>query len=284
MTGKSRASAGQGGAPGGRRREPATAPAAAATGRAERPSQRFPEAPEVLVTGAATLGVPLSPRQVEQLEAYLDLLQRWGRTYNLTAILDRPAMRVQHLLDSLALVPHLPPTEPAAASAQAPEQALDRPAGAKPVLLDVGSGAGLPGVVVAVARPDWRVICVDAVAKKVGFIRQVAVELGLPHLHACHARVEALADQSDWQALAPQGARVITSRAFASLADFLAATGRLRSEAAGEWVAMKGVPPVEEIDALRLDDRYAHAFVDCIDLAVPHLEAQRCLVRVRFSP
>lgn len=219
-----------------------------------------------LAAGAAALGMTLSSSQLQALEHYLDLLDRWGRTYNLTAIRDRAAMRVLHLLDSLAAVPPL----------EAWRQ-RDRPdAHEGPLLLDVGSGAGLPGVVVAIAAPAWRVACVDTVGKKAGFIRQVAAELRLPRLHAFHARVEALPGDRGWRSLAPHGADVVTSRAFASLADFATATAAVRAPS-GAWMAMKGQPPDDEIAALRVrEPDLAPPRVQ--PLQVPGLPARRCLV------
>lgn len=235
------------------------------------PDGMDPAQPDYLREGAARLGVPLDTQAQSRLEAYLDLLQRWGRTYNLTAILDRPTMRVQHLMDSLALLPHLEPL----------------PAARSPVLLDVGSGAGLPGVVVAIAHPGRQVVCVDTVAKKVGFIRQVAAELRLPNLHAVHARVEMLAGDPGWQRLASQGADQIVSRAFASLDDFLHGTqGLLRPD--GVWLALKGQVPSEEIDRARTaaeQGRWGGVAggwrFEVVPLQVPGLAAQRCLVRVQ---
>jgi 16S rRNA (guanine527-N7)-methyltransferase len=135
-------------------------------------------------------------------------------------------------------------------------------------MLDVGSGAGLPGVVLSIVEPRWDVTCVDAVAKKASFIRQVAAELGLPNLRAQHARVEDLP--------APSGFDIVTSRAFASLADFVSLTGPLLSPA-GCWMAMKGKVPEDEMAGL--PDWVEVFHVE--QLEVPSLEAQRCLVWMR---
>jgi 16S rRNA (guanine527-N7)-methyltransferase len=219
-----------------------------------------------LATGAAALGLVLPASVLVALEQYLDLLERWGRTYNLTAIRDRAAMRVLHVLDSLAVVAPL----------ERWRAGHPGDAGRRPLLLDVGSGAGLPGVVVAIAAPAWQVACVDTVGKKAGFIRQVGAELRLPHLHAFHARVEALPADRAWQALAPEGADVVTSRAFASLADFLAATAAVRAPA-GAWMALKGqVPEAEIAEACLRDPALGPPFVE--SLSVPGLSARRCLV------
>lgn len=212
-------------------------------------------APSALATalseGAQALGVPLDAAQQEQLLAYLALIHRWNRVYNLTAIRDPQDMLTQHLLDSLALIPALRRLRP--------EGDLS--------LLDVGSGAGLPGVVVAIALPQARVTCVDTVAKKATFIRQVAAELRLSGLTGAHARVEDLA---------PAQADVVTSRAFASLIDFVHLT-RQHLAPNGIWLAMKGKVPTEEIASL-------HSEVDVFhveQLAVPGLGADRCLVWMR---
>ncbi len=187
-----------------------------------------------------------------RLEAFLGLLAKWNAAYNLTAVRDPAQMRTQHLADCLAVV--------------AP---LRRHLGAGRVarLLDVGSGGGLPGVVLAIADPAWDVTCVDTVGKKAAFVRQVAGELGLPNLHAVHARVETLA--------APPF-DVVTSRAFASLADFVAWTRALLAPG-GAWMAMKGKRPDDEIAALPADIEV----VGVEPLHVPGLDAERCLVWMR---
>jgi 16S rRNA (guanine527-N7)-methyltransferase len=193
----------------------------------------------------------LSPNPDPRLERYLALLARWNATYNLTAVRDPAEMRVQHLADCLAVVEPL-------------RRRLGRRAAR---ILDVGSGGGLPGVVLAVAEPAWDVTCVDAVGKKVAFVRQVAAELALPNLHAEHARVEALkAPAFD----------VVTSRAFASLADFVRLTRPLLVEA-GAWMAMKGKHPDDEIAALPPDTEVFHVE----PLTVPGLAAERCLIWMR---
>ena len=199
---------------------------------------------------AVELGVQLSAAQTDQLLRYLQLLQRWNGTYNLTAVRDPAAMLTQHLADCLAVLP-----------------ALARQAAAGGRLLDVGSGGGLPGVVIACALPAWDVTTVDAVAKKAAFVRQVAGALALPNLHAAHARVEGLRAEPF---------QLITSRAFASLVDFATLT-RDHLAPGGVWMAMKGRVPDDEIAQLPADIDVFHVE----QLAVPGLDAQRCLVWMR---
>ena len=191
------------------------------------------------------LGLAVSAEQVAALREYLDLLQRWNQTYNLTAVRERDAMLTQHLADCLALIPALQRRQPGR-------------------VLDVGSGGGLPGVIIAALLPDCDVTCVDAVGKKMAFVRQVAGALRLPNLHAMHTRVEALRSPAF---------DLITSRAFASLADFVALTARHLAPG-GVWVAMKGKTPDDEIAALPPSIEVFHVE----QLAVPGLDAQRCLV------
>lgn len=206
---------------------------------------------EVLTDGLERLGLALGPDQVDQLLAYLALLQKWNRVYNLTAVRDPAEMLTHHLLDSLAAV-----------------GPLRRHTGGRPLrLLDVGSGGGLPGVVIAIICPELDVSCVDAVGKKAAFIQQAAATLKRPNLRGLHARVETLG--------VGQGAGfdVITSRAFASLVDFTA-WSRPALNPGGVWMAMKGKHPAEEIAALPPDVAMFHVE----QLAVPGLDAERCIV------
>jgi 16S rRNA (guanine527-N7)-methyltransferase len=200
------------------------------------------------------LGLALEDRALTRLLDYLALLQRWNATYNLTAVRDPEAMLTQHLADCLAVVPSL--------------QRVSDPGGRR--LLDVGSGGGLPGVVIAVACPQWQVTCVDTVGKKAAFVRQAATELGLGNLHAVHARVETLR-------LPPFD--VVASRAFASLLDFVRLTRPLLA-GEGVWMAMKGRMPDEEIAAVADQAEVFHVE----QLAVPGLDAQRCVVWMRPLP
>jgi 16S rRNA (guanine527-N7)-methyltransferase len=209
-----------------------------------------------LEQAAHDLGLALSELQVTALLRYLDLLKRWNAVYNLTAVREPDRMLRQHLVDCLAVLPAL-----------RREQAA-QPAGAGQRLLDVGSGGGLPGVVLALVEPDLQVTCVDTVAKKAGFVRQVAAELGLRNLRAEHARVEALDASRPFD--------IITSRAFASLRDFVTLTRHLLAPG-GAWLAMKGAQPEDELAALPPDIEVFHVE----PLAVPGLDARRCIVWMR---
>jgi len=206
----------------------------------------------------ADLGVSLSLERQTLLARYMGMLQHWNSTYNLTALRDAPDMLTHHLADCLAVLPPLG------------RHLAERRAagGAQPArVLDVGSGGGLPGVVLAITMPQLEVTCVDAVAKKTAFVRQVAAELKLPNLRAQHARVETL-PAKPWP--------VITSRAFASLLDFVSLTRGLLAPG-GVWMAMKGKVPDEEIAALPSGVEVFHVE----QLRVPGLDAERCLVWMR---
>lgn len=187
-----------------------------------------------------------------RLQRYLALLFKWNAAYNLTAVREVAQMRTQHLADCSAVVEPLRRELGTAAAAR---------------VLDVGSGGGLPGVVLAIAEPSWDVTCVDAIGKKAAFIRQVASELDLPNLHAEHMRVEKIN-------AAPFD--VITARAFASLADLTALTRSVIAPR-GLWMAMKGKRPDDEITALPADVTVFH--VEPLD--VLGLNAERCLVWMR---
>lgn len=203
-----------------------------------------------LRSGVAGLGLEISDGRIRQLLAYLDLIQKWNKVYNLTAVRDPADMLTQHLLDSLAVV--------------AP---LRRQLGGAPAkVLDVGAGAGLPGIVLAVACPELSVDCVDTVAKKAAFLQQAAAELKLDNLRGLHARVETLAGPYD----------VVCSRAFASLADFATWSGGALKPG-GVWLAMKGKRPDTEIAALPPAIEVFHVE----QLAVPGLDAERCIVWMR---
>jgi 16S rRNA (guanine527-N7)-methyltransferase len=207
-----------------------------------------------LRAGLDALALDLTDAQVANLLDYLALIGKWTKVYNLTAVRDPEEMLTHHLLDSLAAVKplrrHLADS--------------GKPTGAR--LLDVGSGAGLPGVVFAICCPDLVVDCVDTVAKKAAFIQQVAVSLKLPGLRGLHARVETLAGPYE----------VVSSRAFASLVDFTQWSEAALAER-GVWLAMKGKHPVDEVAALPANVDVFHVE----PLAVPGLDAQRCIVWMR---
>ena len=201
------------------------------------------------------LGLSLSEAQVGALMEYLALIQKWTKVYNLTAVRDPAEMLTHHLLDSLAVINPLRQQ----LAALAPTEARRR-------LLDVGSGAGLPGIVIAICCPEIAVDCVDTVAKKAAFIQQVAATLRLPNLRGVHARVENLTDKYD----------VISSRAFASLVDFTNWSVQALAEQ-GIWMGMKGKHPAEEMAALPASVQVFHVE----QLVVPGLDAERCIVWMR---
>lgn len=207
--------------------------------------------PDTLIEQAAALGCTLSADQADHLERYLGLLAKWNQVHNLTAIRNPGDMRVQHLLDCLAVV-----------------GPLRRVVGIGPArVLDVGSGAGLPGVVLAVAAPELHVTCVDAVAKKAAFVTQVAAELALKNLRSEHARVEQLR-------LPPFD--LVTSRALGSLRDLVRLTRPLLKPG-GVWMAMKGVHPIDELAELATDAEVFHVE----PLHIAELAGERCLVWMR---
>ena len=203
---------------------------------------------EALAQGLAALDLPLSAHQQQQLLGYLALMAKWNRVYNLTAVRDPHDMLAHHLLDSLAAVP--------------PLQRHIAQHGSQ-TLLDVGSGAGLPGVVFAICLPALHVDCVDTVGKKAAFIQQTAAALALPNLQGLHNRVEKLEKTYD----------IICSRAFASLHDFTRWSAQALAPH-GSWMALKGKPPHQETAALPPTVRVVHTQ----PLTVPQLAAERCIV------
>lgn len=214
-----------------------------------------------LRAGLRKLALDLTEVQVGQLLDYLDLIQKWNKVYNLTALRDPATMLTHHLLDSLAVISPLrrvlaglarPIVESSTASFR---------------LLDVGAGAGLPGVVIAICCPEVAVTCVDAVAKKAAFVQQAAVALKLPNLRGLHGRVEAMAPGTG------EGYDIVSSRAFASLAEFTRWSGAALA-AGGAWLAMKGKVPDEEIALLPPEVKVFHVE----QLRVPALQAERCIV------
>jgi 16S rRNA (guanine527-N7)-methyltransferase len=200
-----------------------------------------------LSAGVQALGLNLSAEQQQRLLDYMGLIQKWTKVYNLTAVRDPAEMLTHHLLDSLTAIAPL--------SRHTKGQATR--------VLDVGSGGGLPGVVLAICMPELNVTCVDTVAKKAAFVQQVAVSLKLPNLRGLHARVESLSDPY----------QVICCRAFASLPDFVT-WSRSALVDGGVWMAMKGKHPQDEINALPEDVKVFHVE----PLTVPGLAVDRCMV------
>jgi 16S rRNA (guanine527-N7)-methyltransferase len=214
----------------------------------------MPSLEVALRRGVGVLELELSDAQISALLDYIALIQKWTRVYNLTAVRDPEEMLTHHVLDSLAVVAPL--------RRQLHSMGLDESIR----LLDVGAGAGLPGVVLAICCPTMVVHCVDTVAKKAAFIQQASVSLKLPLLRGIHARVESLTEPY----------AVVTSRAFASLADFtLWSKGALADQ--GVWMAMKGKNPEAEVAQLPAEVAVFHVE----PLVVPGLDAERCLVWMR---
>ncbi|WP_416191482.1 16S rRNA (guanine(527)-N(7))-methyltransferase RsmG [Neisseria sp. CCUG12390] len=199
-----------------------------------------------LQAGIAEMGLDITAAQQAKLLEYVNLLKKWNKTYNLTALRDESLMISHHLLDSLTLLPYLDGAQ---------------------TMLDVGSGGGQPGIPAAICRPDLQITLLDANTKKTSFLQQAVIELGLSNVRIVSGRVEAVQDfQAD----------VITSRAFAELADFVNWTAQLLKDG-GYWAAMKGVYPQEEID--RLPDFVQVEKVE--ELYVPQLDAERHMVVLR---
>jgi len=196
--------------------------------------------------GLEQLALGLNEQQVALLDGYLALLAKWNHTYNLTAVREEQRMVSYHLLDSLTLVPYL--------------AGVGR-------LLDVGSGGGMPGIPAAIARPDLQVVLLDSNHKKTTFLRQAVIELGLSNVDVVTNRVELYQPEQKFDC--------ITSRAFAELAEFVRLTPHLLAEG-GQYLAMKGVYPYEEISLLPA----TVAVAEVVPLTVPGLEAERHLVRM----
>jgi 16S rRNA (guanine527-N7)-methyltransferase len=206
-----------------------------------------------LSLGIESLRLNVAEPQQRQLLSYMALIQKWNKVYNLTALRQAQEILTHHLLDSLSavspLLGHIAKTKG------------DANAGIE--LLDVGSGGGLPGVVIAICCPNIRVTCVDTVSKKAAFVQQVAASLRLSNLRGVHARVESLTGPYD----------VVCSRAFASLPDFVSWSAAALSDG-GVWMAMKGKLPEAEMAGL---PSFAQVF-HVEQLQVPGLEADRCMV------
>ena len=205
---------------------------------------------EELAQGALELGVEVSPKQQQQLLAYLALLIKWNKAYNLTAVRDPDEMVSRHLLDSLSVQPFV--------------------VAAGDNWLDVGSGGGMPGIPLAILFPERRFTLLDSNGKKTRFLTQVKLELKLANLEVIHSRVEAFKPEQAFSG--------IVSRAFSSLEDFANWTRHL-GDGQSQWLAMKGVHPDDELQALPADFRLAATHV----LKVPGCQGQRHLLILRRS-
>ena len=201
-----------------------------------------------LVNGASQLGLTIDPEIRQKMLAYLSLLQKWNKVYSLTAIHQPERMITHHLLDSLAALPHLLPGQ----------------------WLDVGSGAGLPGLILALMRPEWGFTLLDSNSKKMGFVQQAIIELGLSNVRVCCSRVEEWKPEKKFDG--------IISRAFAEVSLFTSLTRHLLAQD-GAWVAMKGSPDDSELERLP-----AGVVTDkVITIQVPGMNAARCLVLLKAT-
>lgn len=202
---------------------------------------------ELLAQGIASMGLSVSVAAQEKLLAYLSLLHKWNKVYNLTAVRDPLEMVTLHLLDSLSVLPHVNSKN----------------------ILDVGSGGGLPGVVLAICKPELQVTTIDTVQKKAIFMRQVKGELDLDNLSVIHARVENFQPSEPFE--------LVISRAFSEIALFIQLTKHLIAEN-GQWLAMKGVMPSTELEGLPMQAS------NIIPLKVAGLDAERHLVVFKNMP
>jgi 16S rRNA (guanine527-N7)-methyltransferase len=195
----------------------------------------------ILESGLNTLNLPYKSEQIEQLLAFIKLIAKWNKAYNLTAVRNNEDMARLHILDSLAILPHIEGKR----------------------VIDIGTGAGLPGIPLAIFLPNVEFMLLDSNAKKTRFVQQVILELKLKNVSVLHHRVE------DYQP--EQGFDTITTRAFASLPEIIKLTAHLLS-AEGILLAMKGHHPETEL---------IHANCTIIPVKVPNVDAERCLVRIR---
>lgn len=196
-----------------------------------------------LEAGASTLGLALEGEHQAKLMQYLGLIQKWNRVHNLTALRDPQTMLTHHLLDSLTVLPYV---------------RVNR-------LLDVGSGAGLPGIPLAIAHPDWEITLSDSSHKKSSFQQQAVIELGLSNVRVISGRVEDIQPGQKFDG--------VISRAFSEIADFIACTHHLLATG-GRWYAMKGVRPDEELAQLPAGVEVERV----VPLTVPGLDARRHLI------
>jgi len=205
-----------------------------------------------LSAGLGALGMDLNAAQQQKLLDYVALIGKWNKVYNLTAVREPEAMITQHLLDSLAVLPHLPQ-----------QSGVNR-------LVDIGSGAGLPGIPLAIARPDWQITLLDSNHKKTTFLRQACLELGLANAEVVCERVEHYQPSAGYAA--------VISRAFSDLGEFARLTAHLLAKG-GKLYAMKGIYPHEEIGKLPQPFKLK----EVIPLTVPGMDAQRHLVIVKVE-
>ena len=199
---------------------------------------------EKIKQGSQTLGLTLSDEQCAKLSAYVELLAKWNKVYNLTSVRDPEEMISRHILDSLAIFPYV----------------------TGDTLLDVGSGAGLPGIPIAIVKPEMAVTLLDSNSKKTRFLQQVKAELALTNITVVHARIE--------QADLPQFA-MVTARAFSTINDIIDLAGR-HCDDAGCLLLMKGVFPQQELD----DVSGEYEVQDVVSLDVPDCDGQRHIVRI----
>ena len=218
-----------------------------------------------LETGIAGLELALPEDAEAKLSAYLALLDKWNRVYNLTAVRETQRMVSHHLLDSLAIVPYLEATGNRPLPNPPPGGEGANAGLRPPTAIDVGSGGGLPGIPLAIARPELQVTLIDSVAKKTAFLLQAKAELGLENVSVVTGRVETHQDA--------KGFNTITSRAFSDLKEFVTLTRHLLAPG-GRWLAMKGLYPHEEIAAL---PDWVKVSANPV-LSIPHLDATRHLI------
>lgn len=200
------------------------------------------ECRDLLLSGLQELDLPADAGQIDALLYFLELIEKWNRVYNLTAIRDREAMAALHLLDSLAVLPHL----------QGPE------------IIDIGTGAGLPGIPLAICAPHLNFQLLDSNAKKTRFVQQAILELSLQNVSVCHRRVEEFRPEKQFQ--------TIITRAFASLPQTFELARHLLARQ-GILLAMKGQFPEQEFAGI-------DARVEVIPLQVPGVDAERCLIKI----
>ena len=212
-----------------------------------------------LVNGCAEMNLSVTPQHIEQLIAYAQLMAKWNPVYNLTAIRDTDKMVSHHLLDSLAVLPMF-------------EKIISERTllSNTPKIIDVGTGGGLPGVVLSIMHPDWHITLIDPVHKKTAFLTQVKAQLNLSNVHIVTGKVEDLEPTQTFD--------IITSRAFASLVDFVRLSERALKPT-GCFLAMKGVAPMKELAELEQSapNTWTH---QAIQLDVPQLDAERHLINV----